>query len=247
MARYKLATNQFEEYRKSVHWEALTRRGDLSAPSCASCHGNHGATPPQVGSVSAVCGTCHTLMEDLFTKSPHQAAFKAMGVAGCVVCHGNHEILKPSPAMLAGERSVCTQCHDPASAGARAASQMAGLIGKLDGALGRSDEILGRARRSGMEVSEALLREQEAQEDLVKARVAVHAFQVAAVSKPAGEGLGIAAETYRAGESAMRERDYRRMGLAIALLAILITMAGLWLALRAIERPRPGSPALSGR
>lgn len=247
MARYKLATNQFEEYRKSVHWEALARRGDLSAPSCASCHGNHGATPPQVGSVSAVCGTCHALMEDLFTKSPHQAAFKAMGVAGCVVCHSNHEILKPSPAMLAGERSVCTQCHDPASAGARAASQMAGLIGKLDGALGRSDEILGRARRSGMEVSEALLREQEARESLVKARVAVHAFEVAAVSKPVGEGLGIAAETYRAGESAMRERDYRRMGLAISLLAIVITMAGLWLALRAIERPRPGSPTLSGR
>jgi hypothetical protein len=37
------------------------------------------------------------------------------------------------------------------------------------------------------------------------------------------------------------------MGLAIALLAILVTMAGLWLALRAIERPGPGSPALSGR
>ena len=64
MAKYKLPTNQFEDYRKSVHWEALAQRGDLSAPSCASCHGNHGATPPQVSSVAAVCGTCHALVED---------------------------------------------------------------------------------------------------------------------------------------------------------------------------------------
>ena len=59
MAPYGIPTNQFEEYRSSVHWEALAKRGDLSAPSCASCHGNHGAKPPQVESVSAVCGTCH--------------------------------------------------------------------------------------------------------------------------------------------------------------------------------------------
>jgi nitrate/TMAO reductase-like tetraheme cytochrome c subunit len=243
MARYKLPTNQFEEYRQSVHWQALSKQGDLSAPTCASCHGNHGATPPQVSSVSAVCGTCHTLMEDLFNKSPHQPAFKSMGVAGCVVCHSNHAVLKPSPAMLAGARSVCTQCHEPKSAGALAASEMAGLIGKLDGALGRSDQILARARRSGMEVSEALLRLQEAREDLVKAHVAVHAFQVVAVDKPVEEGLAIAAQTYSAGEAALRERNYRRIGLAISLVTIVITMAGLWLALRAIERPG----ALTGR
>ena len=63
MAKYKIPTNQFSEYRTSVHWEALSKRGDLSAPTCASCHGNHGAKPPQVESVSAVCGSCHVLFE----------------------------------------------------------------------------------------------------------------------------------------------------------------------------------------
>ena len=75
MAKYKIETNQFAEYRKSVHWEALAKRGDLSAPTCASCHGNHGATPPQVSSVAAVCGTCHVLLENLYRKSPHEAVF----------------------------------------------------------------------------------------------------------------------------------------------------------------------------
>jgi predicted CXXCH cytochrome family protein len=247
MAKYKLPTNQFAEYRRSVHWDALAKRGDLSAPSCASCHGNHGATPPQVASVSAVCGTCHALFEDLYNKSPHQPVFRAMGKGGCVVCHSNHAVLKPSTEMLAGTRAVCASCHDSTSQGGRVAEQMAALITSLSAALGRSEDILGRASRSGMEVSEAALRQQEARAALVKTRAAVHAFQLAAVQKPAQEGLAIAAETYRAGESALRERDRRRLGLAIALIAIVVTMAGLWLALRLIERPGQPSPGLPRR
>ena len=104
MAPYKIPTNQFEEYRTSVHWEAMTKRGDLSAPSCASCHGNHGAKPPQVESVAAVCGTCHVLFEALYEKSVHQPIFSgAGGGGGCIVCHSNHGIHQPSTAMLAGQ------------------------------------------------------------------------------------------------------------------------------------------------
>ncbi len=239
MAKYKLKTNQFEEYRRSVHWDALSKRGDLSAPSCASCHGNHGATPPQVDSVAAVCGTCHALFEDLYNKSPHQPAFASMGVGGCVVCHSNHAVLPPSDEMLAGTQAVCSECHEPESTGAKAAGEMARLLHSLDAELQRSDEILGQARRSGMEVSEALMRQQEGQEALVKARVAVHNFQVSFVSKPVNEGLAISAETYRAGENAMKERRFRRIGLAVSLLTIVVTMAGLWMTIRSIES-KPG-------
>lgn len=245
MAKYKIPTTQLADYRKSVHWKALAG-GDLSAPSCASCHGNHGATPPQVASVANVCGTCHALMEDLYNKSPHQPAFAAMGVAGCITCHGNHEVLKPSPAMLAGEKAVCTQCHEGDSAGGKAAVEMAGLITGLRNALTESDRTLERASNSGMEVSEAVLRQREAEESLVKARVAVHAFRVAAVDEPVKAGLAIAAETRRAGENALHERDVRRIGLGIALLTIVITIAGLWLALRAVEKTPPAN-AEAGR
>jgi len=246
MAKYKIPANQCEEYRKSVHWAALAQRGDLSAPSCASCHGNHGATPPQVSSVAAVCGNCHALVEDLYSKSPHQPAFAAMGAAGCVTCHGNHGVRLPSSAMLAGDKSVCAQCHTADSPEGKAAVEMAGMINGLNAALKNSDQVLRQAASSGMEVSEAMLRQQEAHATLVKARVAVHAFRVTAVSQLAQSGLAAAAETRRAGENALKERDYRRMGLGVALLAILATMAGLWLALRAIERP-PQAPAGAGR
>ncbi len=239
MAPYKIPTTQFSEYRKSVHWAALAQRRDLSAPSCASCHGNHGAAPPQVASVAEVCGSCHALMEDLYSKSPHQPAFAAMGSAGCVTCHGNHEIVKPSEAMLAGKDAVCAQCHEAGSAGAKAAAEMAGLISSLENAVQASDAVLSRAARSGMEVSEAVLHQQDAHEALIKARVAIHSFSPAAVAVPVKAGLTVASETRRAGENALQERDFRRIGLAIALVAILATIAGLWLAVRYIERPGP--------
>lgn len=240
MAGYQVDTNQFEEYRRSVHWAAVSKRGDLSAPTCASCHGNHGATPPEVSSVSAVCGTCHVMMEELYARSKHREVFSAMGTGGCSVCHGNHEIRKPGPAMLAGPSSVCAQCHDDDSAGGKAALRMAAAIGKLQSELDDADAILARARRSGMEVSEALIRQVEGKEALVKTHVAVHAFDAAEVEKTAAEGLAIAAEGVRAGERALQERNTRRLGLAVFLVAALISLAGLGLLIRAIES-QPGA------
>jgi predicted CXXCH cytochrome family protein len=240
MAKYKIPTNQVAEYRKSVHWAAISKGGDLSAPNCASCHGNHGATPPQVGSVAEVCGTCHTLMADLYKKSPHQPVFAAMGEAGCVTCHSNHDVEKPSPAMLAGPKAVCAQCHEADSGGGKAAAEMAGLIGKLSAEIESSNAVLARAQSSGMEVADAVLRQQEANEDLVKARVAVHAFDPAAVAVPINAGLKITAETRLAGEQALRERDSRRKGLGVSLVAIFLTIVGLWFAIRSVESKNRG-------
>lgn len=235
MTPYNLPSKQFQEYRTSVHWIALAKRGDLSAPSCATCHGNHGATPPAVGSVAAVCGTCHVLMEDLYAASPHKPVFAAMGLGGCVVCHQQHGIQKPTTKMLEGSDGTCATCHQPDTVGGKTAAAMARHIRELENALERSDRILTTARTSGMEVSEALVRQVEARENLIKARVAVHAFREDAVAQPVKAGLAIAAETHKAGESALGERDFRRRGLLFALAAILLTMVGLWLAIRAIE------------
>jgi predicted CXXCH cytochrome family protein len=178
------------------------------------------------------------LFEDLYNKSPHQPVFASMGMGGCVVCHSNHAVLTPSDDMLSGNTAVCAQCHESSSTGGKAAAEMAQLIGNLKVALNRSEVILTQARRSGMEVSEALLELREGQEALVKARVAVHAFQVSSVSKPVSEGIAISNETYRAGESALKERGFRRVGLAISLLAIVATLAGIGLAIRSIEGKR---------
>ncbi|MGP8243542.1 MAG: cytochrome c3 family protein [Bryobacteraceae bacterium] len=235
MAKYGIPTDQFAQYLTSVHWAAL-KGGDLSAPQCASCHGNHGAKPPQVASVAAVCGSCHVLFEQRYDKSPHEPVFSAArGGGGCIVCHSNHGIHQPSTAMLVGPNAVCSQCHEASTAGANAAAKMAGWINTLDASLKHSDEILGTAERAGMEVSEAQARLADGREDLVKARLAMHSFQPEEMHKPIEAGMAIADETLRAGQAALKERDSRRLGLAISALFIAITLAAIWLVLRRLE------------
>jgi len=51
-------------------------------------------------------------------------------------------------------------------------------------------------------------------------------------------GLAIAAGTYRSGQSALKERDARRIGLGISLITILAAVLGLWLAIRNLENGR---------
>ncbi len=236
MAPYKIPTNQFEEYRTSVHWEAMTKRGDLSAPSCASCHGNHGAKPPQVESVAAVCGTCHVTFEELYDKSVHKAVFSgAGGGGGCMVCHSNHAIHQPSTAMLVGPNAVCSGCHEAGSAPAQTAAQMAAWIDGLDGALKQSETVLARAEEYGMEVSEAQVRLIDGRENLVKSRLALHAINPGEMRKPIDAGMAIAKETLASGQAALREKDFRRWGLAVSVLLIGIAILAIRFLIRRIE------------
>jgi hypothetical protein len=236
MAPYKIPTNQFEEYKTSVHWEGLTKRGDLSAPTCASCHGNHGAKPPQVESVSAVCGTCHVLFEQLYEKSVHNAVFSGTGGGGgCMVCHSNHAVHDPSTAMLVGPKSVCSGCHEAGSAPAGTAAQMAGWLDGLDSSLKKSETLLASAEQSGMEVSEAQVRVIDGRENLVKARLALHSMKPAEVRNPVEAGMVIARSTQKAGEFALHEKDTRRIGLAVSVLLIGIVILAIRLLLRRME------------
>lgn len=237
MAQYKIPTNQLADYKTSVHYDALAKRGDLSAPTCASCHGNHGAKPPEVASVSAVCGSCHVLFAQLYEKSVHQPIFGGGSAGGgCTVCHSNHGIHKPSTAMLVGSKAVCTPCHEPGSTGANVAAQFAQSIDGLGAALDRADKTLKDAERYGMEVSTPLLELNDGHESLVKARLAVHSFEPEKVKKEVDAGLVIARKSLAAGEQALRDKDARRLGLAISALFIAITVAAIALVIKRLER-----------
>ena len=82
MAGYKTKTgrplpvDQYSKWRRSVHARAMFEKDDLSAPTCNDCHGNHGAVPPQVASISFVCGNCHGREASLFRASSKQKGFQ---------------------------------------------------------------------------------------------------------------------------------------------------------------------------
>jgi hypothetical protein len=240
MKGYAIPTDQFAQYSTSVHHDALAVRGDLSAPTCTTCHGNHGAAPPGVDSVQNVCSKCHVFQDQMYEKSSHKAAFQSAGLPGCVVCHGNHGISHPTDAKLGtGSQAVCMQCHTPGDSCDQARAEMLSGLTRLDDAIKNARNVLGVAESSGMEVSQARLDEDQARDSLTKARVTIHSFRKDLADQDIQEGLKIAAKTLQAGKSALAERDYRRKGLGFALIFILITVLGLSLYIRQIERDAP--------
>ena len=237
MKEYKIPTDQFEKYSKSVHHEAMVVRGDLSAPTCTTCHGNHGAAPPGVGSVVNVCATCHVFQSQMFDKSAHKVAFEKAGLPGCVVCHSNHEVKHPSDAMLGtGPAAVCLRCHSPGDHCDKARVAILADLTRLNDAIKDADAVLAVAESSGMEVSEARLSQDQARDDLTKARVTIHSFQAELVNQDIQAGLKVAAANLEAGKGALRERNYRRVGLAVSVFFILIVLVGLRAYIRLIEK-----------
>lgn len=134
-----LPTDQYGAWRRSVHARGLLEEGDLSAPTCNDCHGNHGATPPGVDSVAFVCGQCHGREARLFRGSSKAEGFQehndflqaaescadchvdpqasVTGVAHfteCATCHGNHAIVEPTVTMVSPVPPIpCAFCHEP--------------------------------------------------------------------------------------------------------------------------------------
>ena len=237
MKGYSIPTDQFAKYSTSVHREALAVRGDLSAPTCSTCHGNHGAAPPGVDKVQNVCSNCHVFQAQMYEKSSHKDAFQAAALPGCVVCHSNHGITHPTDAKLGtGPEAVCTQCHTPGDACDQARAELLTDLGRLDQAIKRTDQVLAVAESSGMEVSEARLAQSQARDSLTKARVTIHSFRKDLVDQDIQAGLDIAAKNLQAGQKAMAERNYRRVGLGMSLVAIGVMLVGLHLYIKKIER-----------
>ncbi|HSB81942.1 MAG TPA: cytochrome c3 family protein [Candidatus Methylomirabilis sp.] len=241
MTGYNIPTDVVTKYKQSVHYEALTKKGDLSAPTCNVCHGNHGATPPGVDSVANVCGTCHSVPADFFGKSPHQKAFAAMGLFPCVTCHSNHDVMKTSDSMVGtSDKAVCLNCHNANTPGFQKAGAIRASLDGLREDVLRATKILERAENAGMEVSQAKFELRGAADILLKARAAVHLADPVAVKKLTDEGDQIATKMQARGVKALEELTFRHRGLWIAVGIILVTIVGLVLKIKEIDRSPRG-------
>jgi len=240
MKAYKIPTDQLAEYKQSVHAQALFEKKDMSAPACNSCHGNHGAAPPDVKSIAFVCRQCHPSAGELFSKSPHKKAFDETGFSECDACHGKHKILRPTDEMLGtGEGAVCIQCHEPGSKPFVAAGRMKELLADLSSEIEADQSLLGRAERKGVEVSDPKYRLQEIHTLLVSVRNLTHALDVADIEKKVGEGKSLLVEVRTSGEAALREAKLRRTGLVVATVFLILFAFAFYLKIRQMRtRPR---------
>ncbi len=238
MAEYRIPTNQLEEYLKSVHGKTLLEKKDLGAPACNSCHGNHGAAPPGVASLSAVCGNCHAVQAELFNASPHEKAFTDNKYPMCETCHSNHNIASPGDTLIGTtEPALCINCHqaDDGTKGFATATSISTAIGALVKSRDSAAVLLADATTKGMLTTDEELRLKEVDQALIQARTLIHSFDVAKVSTGVQSGQ-VKADTVRTNAAALiDEYYYRRKGLGVATLFITLLAVSLYLKIRRLE------------
>lgn len=244
MRGYNLSTDQFEKYSKSVHGVALLEKGDASTPTCNDCHGNHGAVPPGVESISRVCGTCHALNASLFAASPHKKAFDARKMPECETCHGYHDIVAATDELLGvSEKAVCSWCHteNENRRGYEVAKTMRQLIDSLGLREKHAAAFVQDAEQKGMEISEAKFKLREIRQARLESRTMVHSFDEQQFRDVVDKGLTTATFVSDEAGKAIDDYYFRRWGLGVASLIITILAVSLYLFIRRIERGQSAS------
>lgn len=142
--------DKLDTYLKSVHGQAMNKKGLLGAPACANCHGAHAiyyATDARSTlhptRVADTCGKCHRFIEDRLQASVHGRGAGAGGAAArnapggnsnlkpsCTSCHQGHDLIDPqSTAFRIQLPNRCGNCHDKLSS--RYAMSLHGALTKL--------------------------------------------------------------------------------------------------------------------
>ncbi len=239
MKEYHIPTDQFEKYAASVHGMDLLENKDTGAPACNDCHGNHGATPPGIESVSHVCGNCHVNNLNYFTASPMAEPFEQLDVHACEQCHGNHGVQKTSDEMVGvGESSVCTACHDAGDNGYHAAEQIHHQIKTFVNLYDSAQVRLKDVQQKGMDDVDILFLLQEANQDLIHTRTLVHTFDPSKVAAKAGEGIKKTNEAIVLEKQEVKDYHTRRRGFGIATLFITVLAVALFFKIRDMEKLR---------
>jgi hypothetical protein len=234
-------TNQYALWVGSVHGRALLEKGDLSAPACNDCHGNHGAAPPGVRDVSHVCGSCHGREAELFDNSRVKDMMELQGKRACVTCHSNHGVQHPTDAMLStGPSGVCGQCHLPGSPGDRGAKEVTRRFESLGLAIAGADSLLSVAETRGMEVGTGRDALREARDHMTNVRAALHSFDLGTIRGVLNDGESGARKGRELAERALRDWRGRRIGMALSLGVILMLIGLLILKIRSIEAKPTG-------
>ena len=217
MAKYTIATDQFDKWQKSVHGEAF-KKGNPNAPTCTGCHGAHSAAPPDAASVAHACGRCHEEEMALFEQSPHSKGFRQRGLAQCVACHGNHDVA-PASALLVGTSpdATCMKCHSKDEKPRKVAEDIAVLLRTARERAADARAAVARAKSEGLHVSGAAYALDKVSTAETKLRGVVHTLDPSRVEGRVADVERAAADTIGQVEGAERARKIERRGYYIAL------------------------------
>jgi hypothetical protein len=234
MSQYKLPADVVTEYKTSYHAHMLFEKGDLSAPTCVTCHGSHGATPPGTAQVGEVCGKCHVRQRELFAKSPHAQAAAAGKFIQCVGCHGNHAIQQASVRLF---DQSCVRCHakDPQALMVR--DDLIKTIETARGSYERAVERVHDATVRGLATDDEQLLLQEAKTQVIQLEVLQHTLLPSELRPGEVRTEDIVGTTLREVNRLERVELWKRLSV-VPLWSFMILMAVLFAAKRLFLKMR---------
>lgn len=226
MRKYNLSSTTFEEYSQGIHGVFLLEKNDRSAPTCAQCHGNHGALPPGVTEVEHVCGQCHITAIDNFDLSPHLPAMKRKEMAQCISCHEHHLTRKANISMLG---PVCTQCHDEGSAPYKRGQQIKTLIMEAQEEIQEAENLIAEAKLKGVDVAEDEVGLERAKSSLLQAIPKIHALNLALVEDNTVPAKSMASDIKLRIHETFESFRLRKVALGVVWLLIFFTVTALYI------------------
>lgn len=236
MRAYGIPSDQFEQFRKSVHGKLLLDNMDLRAPSCTDCHGVHGAHPPGFAEIADVCSLCHGAIAKLFRDSPHYLEREKVEVAKCIDCHGDHDIVFPSTVLYEGEEEGrCGGCHGIDSKQDRLAKIIKKKLVDALASVESAERSLERVRKSGKNISKIEETFEEARSELVKARAVTHTLSIEKIEEHTNKAQEKSREVLGAVEGIMEELTGRKRGAIFVLVILGVFIAVIALKMRTLK------------
>jgi hypothetical protein len=145
---------------------------------------------------------------------------KQASIRRCIDCHGGEDVL--------GEDAL----------GRKVAGELLGLMRELTSKTARAERILLAAQRGGVQTQNAAEQIDGAVDTQIELEVLLHQFTTDEDSNFVAkykEGLEHADAALGAGREALGELSFRRRGLAISLVIILLVLVGLGLKIRQLS------------
>lgn len=219
MANYKLSADQVEKFRGSVHGRALFVDQYPSAPTCTTCHGEHGAAP-LAGEAGTVCGHCHSRTREYFNESPHTKAVRDNKMSECVSCHGYHDTSTPGPELF---DTACPVCHARDSAAFLEGQKLKTLLTQTNESLATALDELNAFEEFSPTIIRYRPHLQEARANFMEALPVQHSLSMERVEDLARKARTIG-EDVRASVHGVRE-EIRLRYIALAVAWVLVLFA----------------------
>lgn len=249
MQPYGLSPDSVAQFLRSVHGRAL-REGRRGAPSCADCHGSHGATPPGVREIVQACGQCHINTQENYKKSPHYGSSDmrcracheeeeglAYRGAECTACHGPHEIRPAGDWMYLGSAvGQCGHCHREPDGSQELTKVIRDGQRRLQDAMEETRRAIREAKAQGLFLDEEDVYLRESARALVSAQPLAHSMDRTRIERHMRDGLkrhDRTREVIAKKGKVMRDRRILVGGLAVLFLLLTALLAAK---LRAVRR-----------